>query len=81
MGTSATQRWSQASNVPGEHIAAGAYDTAMQLLHRQCGVVAFSPLKPIFVSITMGAQVRVVVLLCVWNVLEAHAVRVFTHSV
>jgi len=56
MGTSATLRWQQASSVPGEHVAAGSFNQAMELLNRQAGVVSFAPLKPIFLSVYMGAQ-------------------------
>jgi coatomer protein complex subunit alpha (xenin) len=56
MGTSATLRWQQASSVPGEHVAAGSFNQAMELLNRQAGVVAFAPLKPIFLSVYTGAQ-------------------------
>mmetsp|Transcript_9474 Transcript_9474/g.21710 ORF Transcript_9474/g.21710 Transcript_9474/m.21710 type:complete len:1277 (+) Transcript_9474:222-4052(+) len=56
MGTSATLRWQQNSSVPGELIAAGSFSAAMDLLNRQCGVVNFAPLKPVFLSVYSGAQ-------------------------
>ena len=56
MGTSAMLRWQQASSVPGEHVAAGSFNQAMELLNKQAGIVAFEPLKPIFLSVYTGAQ-------------------------
>lgn len=35
----------------GELIAAGSFSAAMDLLNRQCGVVNFAPLKPVFLSV------------------------------
>ncbi|EKX53298.1 coatomer subunit alpha [Guillardia theta CCMP2712] len=56
MGTPAALRWQQASNVPGEHVAAGSFQSAMELMNRQAGVVNFEPMKPIFTSVYLGAQ-------------------------
>ena len=56
MGVPALQRWQQASSVPGEHMAAGSFETAMDLLRRQCGIMDFATLKPLFLSVYLGAQ-------------------------
>jgi coatomer protein complex subunit alpha (xenin) len=37
-------------------MAAGSFETAMDLLRRQCGIVDFAPLKPLFISVYIGAQ-------------------------
>ena len=55
MGTPAALRWQQASSVAGEHVAAGNFSTAMELLNKQVGVVDFAPLKPLFLSVYSGA--------------------------
>jgi coatomer protein complex subunit alpha (xenin) len=55
-GTATPIRWTQASSLAAEHLAAGAMDTAMQLLNRQVGVVNFEPLKPYFLQIATGSQ-------------------------
>ncbi|KAJ1491759.1 Coatomer, alpha subunit, partial [Baffinella frigidus] len=55
LGTAAPLRWQQTSSVPGEHIAAGNFSAAMDMLNKQAGVVHFEPLKPLFVSVLSGA--------------------------
>ncbi|KDO30127.1 hypothetical protein SPRG_19862 [Saprolegnia parasitica CBS 223.65] len=49
-------QWIRASSIAAEHVAAGSFDTAMQLLHRQIGVVNFAPLQPLFMSLYAGAS-------------------------
>ena len=49
------ERWCQ-SGLASNHIAAGSYESAMQLLNRQIGVVNFEPLKPIFTEITVRSS-------------------------
>ncbi|KAI8377703.1 coatomer protein alpha subunit [Radiomyces spectabilis] len=56
-GTSETAAWIQNSPLAADHIAAGSYDTAMQTLNRQVGVVNFEPLKPYFLSISQASCV------------------------
>ena len=48
--------WIRNSPVPANHIAAGSFDTAMQLLHRQIGVVNFAPLKDLFLSLYQSSR-------------------------
>lgn len=43
--------WAQKSTVPADHIAAGAFESAAQLLHNQIGAVRFEPLKQRFFDV------------------------------
>ncbi|KAL4254742.1 Coatomer subunit alpha [Abortiporus biennis] len=49
-GVSETELWARNSPFAGDHVAAGSFETAMQLLNRQFGVVNFASLKPLFIS-------------------------------
>ncbi|KZT25720.1 coatomer subunit alpha-2 [Neolentinus lepideus HHB14362 ss-1] len=49
-GISETELWTRNSPFAADHVAAGSFDTAMQLLNRQFGVVNFSLLKSFFLS-------------------------------
>ncbi|OCH86856.1 coatomer subunit alpha-2 [Obba rivulosa] len=49
-GVSETELWVRNSPFAADHVAAGSFDTAMQLLNRQFGVVNFALLKPYFLS-------------------------------
>ncbi|KAH9989662.1 coatomer subunit alpha-2 [Russula vinacea] len=50
-GVDETEVWTRNSPFAGDHVSAGSFETAMQLLNRQFGVVDFTSLKPLFVSI------------------------------
>lgn len=50
-GMSASSRWSRDSPLAADHVAAGSFETAMQLLRRQLGIVNFAPLKPHFMAL------------------------------
>ncbi|GLB42351.1 putative coatomer (COPI) alpha subunit C-terminus [Lyophyllum shimeji] len=50
-GVSETELWVRNSPLAADHVAAGSFETAMQLLNRQFGVVNFTLLKPTFISI------------------------------
>ncbi|KAF7426148.1 hypothetical protein PC9H_008514 [Pleurotus ostreatus] len=50
-GVSEVEHWTKNSPLAADHVAAGSFDTAMQLLNRQLGVVNFVLLKPLFLSI------------------------------
>lgn len=50
-GRSEAELWATNSPVAADHVAAGSFDTAMQLLNRQVGAVQFAPLKPRFLEI------------------------------
>jgi len=56
-GPSETELWVRNSPLAADHVAAGSFETAMQLLTRQFGVVNFAPLKPLFVSIYRSSHV------------------------
>ncbi|KAJ3516748.1 hypothetical protein NLJ89_g923 [Agrocybe chaxingu] len=49
-GPSEPDLWVRNSPLAADHIAAGSFETAMQLLNRQFGVVNFPALKPLFLS-------------------------------
>lgn len=49
--------WAQNSGVAADHIAAGSFETAMQILNRQKGIVKFEPLKSHFMAIYQAAHV------------------------
>jgi coatomer protein complex subunit alpha (xenin) len=50
-GISDVEYWLRNSPLAADHVAAGSFETAMQLLYRQVGVVNFGPLKPKFMQI------------------------------
>lgn len=49
-GVSETELWTRNSPFAGDHAAAGSFETAMQLLNRQFGIVNFAELKPLFLT-------------------------------
>lgn len=49
-GVSEAEVWVRNSPFAGDHVAAGSFESAMQLLNRQLGIVNFSSLKPLFLS-------------------------------
>lgn len=49
-GVSELELWIKNSPFAADHVAAGSFETAMQLLNRQSGVVNFEPLKPLFLA-------------------------------
>jgi len=55
-GISETELWTRNSPFAGDHVAAGSYETAMQLLHRQFGIVNFAELKFLFISTYRAAH-------------------------
>lgn len=54
-GRSIAQQWASSSQLAVDHIAAGAFDSAISLLRRQCGIASFEPVKSHFMSLYMGA--------------------------
>ncbi|KAI9229634.1 MAG: coatomer protein alpha subunit [Piptocephalis tieghemiana] len=54
-GVNPVDRWTRESPMAVDHVAAGSVETAMQLLHRQAGIIAFAPLKPHFLAIRQAA--------------------------
>lgn len=56
-GTSASQKWlDRRTQLAAEHAAAGAFQSAMSLLHRQLGVTNFGPLRPYFLDLYAGSH-------------------------
>lgn len=45
------ETWQRSSKLPADHVLAGAFDSAMRILHQELGIVNFEPLKPIFLSL------------------------------
>ncbi|KAG1218144.1 hypothetical protein G6F35_008563 [Rhizopus arrhizus] len=58
-GVSESTIWTQNSSMAADHIAAGAFDSAMQILNRQKGIVNFEPLKPHFLAIHQASRAYV----------------------
>ncbi|KDR80106.1 hypothetical protein GALMADRAFT_242343 [Galerina marginata CBS 339.88] len=56
-GPSETELWVRNSPLAADHVAAGSFETAMQLLNRQFGVVNFAVLKPLFLSIYRSSHI------------------------
>ncbi|KAK3810656.1 MAG: coatomer protein alpha subunit [Linnemannia elongata] len=55
-GQSEAEIWCQNSPLAADHVAAGAFESAMQLLNRQVGAVNFEPLKDQFLSIFQASR-------------------------
>jgi len=56
-GISEVEFWVRNSPFAADHVAAGSFETAMQLLNRQSGIVNFEPLKPLFLAGYRAAHV------------------------
>jgi coatomer subunit alpha len=55
-GISDAEYWVRNSPLAADHIAAGSFESAMQLLNRQVGAVNFEPLKPKFMLIYQASR-------------------------
>ncbi|KZV85020.1 Coatomer, alpha subunit [Exidia glandulosa HHB12029] len=55
-GVAESDLWVRNSPFAADHVAAGAFESAMQLLNSQCGIVNFAPLKPLFLDIYRSAH-------------------------
>ncbi|OQD77245.1 hypothetical protein PENDEC_c003G02509 [Penicillium decumbens] len=55
-GSSEADLWARNSPLAADHVAAGSFDTAMQLLNRQVGAVQFAPLKSRFMEIFKASK-------------------------
>jgi coatomer protein complex subunit alpha (xenin) len=55
-GSSEADMWARNSPLAADHIAAGSFDTAMQLLNRQVGAVNFAPLEERFQEIYQATR-------------------------
>lgn len=57
-GKTALDKWSSNSSLAADLVAAGSFDLAMHMLHRQIGLVNFAPLKEAFLAIHNAAQAQ-----------------------
>jgi len=55
-GSSEAELWARNSPLAADHVAAGSFETAMQLLNRQLGAVNFEPLKPRFLEVYQASK-------------------------
>ena len=55
-GSSEADLWARNSPLAADHVAAGSFETAMQLLNRQLGAVNFEPLKPRFLEVYQASK-------------------------
>lgn len=55
-GASEAEIWARNSPVAADHVAAGSFETAMQLLNRQVGAVNFEPLKLRFLEVHQASK-------------------------
>ena len=55
-GTSINDFWVRNSGLAVDHVAAGSFESAMQLLNRQIGAINFVPLKPAFIGVFQAAH-------------------------
>ncbi|KAI0419887.1 Coatomer, alpha subunit [Xylaria grammica] len=58
-GSSEADLWARNSPIAADHIAAGSFESAMNLLNRQVGAVNFAPLKPRFMEIYSATKTYV----------------------
>lgn len=56
VAVSETDKWLQTSPVAADHVAAGSFESAAQLLNRQIGVVDFAPLKGRFMDVYRSSK-------------------------
>ena len=55
-GSTEADLWARNSPLAADHVAAGSFETAMQLLNRQVGAVNFAPLKPRFLEVYKASK-------------------------
>ena len=55
-GNSEADQWTRNSPIAADHVAGGAFESAMALLHRQVGAVHFEPLRPRFMEIYRASR-------------------------
>ena len=59
MGPSAPEFWIRNSSLAVDHVAAGSFETAMQLLNRQVGAIKFDALKKHFLLIYQSVRCHI----------------------
>lgn len=55
-GTSQAIHWANNSQLAGDHVAAGSFESACRLLHDQLAMVDFEVMKPVFMQCYAGAR-------------------------
>jgi coatomer protein complex subunit alpha (xenin) len=55
-GSTEAELWARNSPLAADHVAAGSFETAMQLLNRQVAAVNFKPLQPRFLEIFQASK-------------------------
>ena len=55
-GSAESEHWLRNSPVAADLVAAGAFSTALQVLQRQAGIVAFAPLRPLLWRVYAAAR-------------------------
>ena len=55
-GSSEADQWTRNSPIAADHVAGGSFESAMALLHRQVGAVAFAPLRPRFMEVYRASR-------------------------
>jgi coatomer subunit alpha len=55
-GSTEAEMWARNSPLAADHVAAGSFETAMNLLNRQVGAVSFDALKPRFMEVYMASK-------------------------
>lgn len=55
-GIAESELWVRNSPLAADHVAAGSFESAMGLLHRQVGAVEFRPLKSLFLSVYQSSR-------------------------
>lgn len=55
-GSSEADLWARNSPIAADHVAAGSFESAMQLLNRQIGAVNFAPLKSRFMEVYQASR-------------------------
>ena len=58
-GTSQAMHWTNNSQLAGDHVAAGSFETACRLLHDQLAVVDFTEYKAVFVQVYTASRCSV----------------------
>eukprot|EP01104_Vermistella_antarctica_P001203 TRINITY_DN1125_c0_g1_i4.p1 TRINITY_DN1125_c0_g1~~TRINITY_DN1125_c0_g1_i4.p1 ORF type:complete len:1037 (+),score=351.04 TRINITY_DN1125_c0_g1_i4:53-3163(+) len=56
-GPDVGQIWCRNSNLVADHVMAGSFQSAMQLLHQQIGAVDFAPFKSTFTSLYQASRI------------------------
>lgn len=55
-GATEAELWARNSPLAADHVAAGSFESAMQLLNRQIGAINFAPLKPRFLEVYQATK-------------------------